>query len=400
MPGSVDGAAFVRYRRALAGEPLPAAIVDLDAVEVNVDRLLAPARAAGKRVRIATKSLRCPALIGRVAARAGATVHGLMTYDARETAFWAATASPRLGSPQRERRRPPLRSRRPRLAYPTLQPCDVAALAEANRHARAAVVVDDDEQLSAARRRARAAGTRIPVVIDVDMSWRPVAALHVGVRRWPLRDAGEVVALARAIAAEAALAFDGIMGYEAQIAGLQDRRAARRLAEPAQARAQAPARVPRSRARAPPSSRRCARPRLAPRSSTAAAPARPTGPPATARSPRSRSAPASSCGHLFDHYAASRSTPALFFALQATRRPAPRIVTCHGGGWIASGAAAPIACRCRSLPPAPRCCRSRAPARCRRRSRFPRASTSRSASRSSSGPRSRASSPSTSRSIY
>jgi D-serine deaminase-like pyridoxal phosphate-dependent protein len=47
------------------------------------------------------------------------------------------------------------------------------------------------------------------------------------------------------------------------------------------------------------------------------------------------------CGHLFDHYAALRLEPALFFALQAVRRPAPGMVTCHGGGYIASGAAGP-----------------------------------------------------------
>src|SRR6185369_3254994 len=108
------------------------------------------------------------------------------------------------------------------LAYPTLQPADCAALAEANRHAHAATVVDDATQLPPLSAAARAAGTRIPVVIDVDMSWRPVSTVHVGVRRSPLRDPDAVVELARAIAAAPSLAFDGVMGYEAQIAGVQD----------------------------------------------------------------------------------------------------------------------------------------------------------------------------------
>jgi D-serine deaminase-like pyridoxal phosphate-dependent protein len=45
------------------------------------------------------------------------------------------------------------------------------------------------------------------------------------------------------------------------------------------------------------------------------------------------------CGHLFDHYASIEFEPAAYFALQVVRRAAPDIVACHGGGWIASGAA-------------------------------------------------------------
>jgi D-serine deaminase-like pyridoxal phosphate-dependent protein len=47
------------------------------------------------------------------------------------------------------------------------------------------------------------------------------------------------------------------------------------------------------------------------------------------------------CGHLFDGYRGLPLEPALAFGLQVTRRPAPGVVTCLGGGWIASGAAGP-----------------------------------------------------------
>ena len=43
--------------------------------------------------------------------------------------------------------------------------------------------------------------------------------------------------------------------------------------------------------------------------------------------------------HLFDDYRGLSLRPAAFFALQVVRKPAPGIVTCHGGGLIASGAA-------------------------------------------------------------
>jgi len=42
---------------------------------------------------------------------------------------------------------------------------------------------------------------------------------------------------------------------------------------------------------------------------------------------------------LFDYYDTFRHQPAAGFALAVTRCPAPGIWTCHGGGYIASGAA-------------------------------------------------------------
>src|SRR5262249_38411635 len=69
---------------------------------------------------------------------------------------------------------------------------------------------------------AAAAGTTIPVVVDVDMSLRALG-LHLGVRRSPIHTVDAAVALARRAADTPGLAFDGIMGYEAQIAGLPDR---------------------------------------------------------------------------------------------------------------------------------------------------------------------------------
>ena len=42
--------------------------------------------------------------------------------------------------------------------------------------------------------------------------------------------------------------------------------------------------------------------------------------------------------HLFDRYNTFQPQPAAFFGLDVTRHPAPGIVTVQGGGWVASGA--------------------------------------------------------------
>ncbi len=299
-----------RYKRALAGEPLPAAIVDLDALETNAQRLVAPIRAAGKQLRIATKSVRCPELLARITELTGAV--GLMTYTAAETAFHVRAGVRDLV-----------------LAYPTVQPTDAALIAAANRSATAAIVVDDLGQLRVLAAAARDAGTQIPIVIDIDTSWRPVRGLHVGVRRSPLRDPAAVVALARAIAAP--LTFHGIMGYEAQLAGLADRspliRALKRGSEPAVA-AQRAAIVDALRAAG-------LTPQLVNGGGTGSVDWSSGDISLTELTVGSGFL----CSHLFDHYRGLALEPAICFGLQIVRRPAPGLATCLGGGWIASGAA-------------------------------------------------------------
>lgn len=290
---------YERYRSALRGEPLPAAIVDLDAFDANLAAMLEPVRAAGKALRIATKSVRCPALIRR-ALEGGA--RGLMTYSAAETAFLAGQGFSDL-----------------LLAYPTMFPGEAV-------RAGAAVVIDCDQH-------AAALPDGAPVVIDVDVSYR-VAGLHLGVRRSPLREPEEVVALARRIAGR--LEFRGLLAYEAQIAGLADVGSARLL-------------------------KRLSRPDVARRRARLDAALREAGLKPKIFNGGGSGSLASSCaeavltevtagsallaGHLFDRMpspsgraGASGFRPALRFALEASRRPARGLVTCLGGGIIASGA--------------------------------------------------------------
>src|SRR5438128_3837083 len=186
---------YARLCRALGDEQLPAAVVDLDAMEANADRIAAEARIRGKTLRIATKSVRSPELLRLIAARTGA--RGFMTYSAAETLFLAEQGFSDL-----------------LLAYPTAHPRDAEMLAKAG----AAVTVDCVEHVEVLE---RAAISRMPVIIDLDVSKRAFGQ-HLGVRRSPLRTADAVVALARRIADSPKLEFRGVLAYEAQIAGLPD----------------------------------------------------------------------------------------------------------------------------------------------------------------------------------
>ena len=322
---------YQRLWRALDGESLPAALVDLDALERNAARLFAPARTARKRMRLASKSLRCPAIVKRVAELGSDVVNGLMTYSAEETAFWAGEGVALAGDCARDLV----------LAYPTLNARDCTLLAEANRTARAATVVDDVAHLPPLVAAARAAQVKIPVVIDIDVSWRPLSgAMHLGVRRSPLRDPDAVVALAQAIVAERTLELAGIMGYEAQLAGVTDAGPFAAWQNPLKRALKAGSRgdVVKLRHEA---IRALLREGLIPPIVNGGG----TGSLDFSVNDDSLTEVTVGsgflAGHLFSYYAGLELVPALAFALQVTRRPSPSVVTCHGGGFVASGQPGP-----------------------------------------------------------
>lgn len=309
--------AYARYRRAIAGEPLPLAIVDLDAVDRNVSTLVAYAQ--GKPIRPATKSIRCPELVEYVLGRAGDAMRGLMTFTARESALWVARGQRDL-----------------LLGYPTAQIADADLLARLNLEAVVAVVVDDVAQLEVLSARATEHGATIPVVVEADMAYRPLGRGHVGVRRSPLRSPRDVVAFARRIQDMRGLRLRGVMGYEAQIAGVPDRNGP--LAAPL-------VRAMKERSRIDVARRRAAI-AAALREAGVAIELFNGGGTGSIRSAACEhdltEVTAGSgfvSGHLFDDYDDVRIAPALYFALQVVRRPSRHTVTCLGGGYVASGAA-------------------------------------------------------------
>ena len=65
---------YQRLRDLVGGETLPAMLVDLDAFDRNVNRFVEIARACKLTLRPATKSIRVPALIRRIADEGGETI--------------------------------------------------------------------------------------------------------------------------------------------------------------------------------------------------------------------------------------------------------------------------------------------------------------------------------------
>jgi D-serine deaminase-like pyridoxal phosphate-dependent protein len=312
-----------RYERIFAEVEAPFAFVDLDAMEANAAEMLG--RAGAKPIRVASKSLRCRALLERVL-RGDGGFQGVMTFTLPETLWLAEQGFENL-----------------LLAYPT---ADTGALGElalrsvANPEGAPIVMVDCTEHLDAIESVLGAGAAPVRVCIDLDASWWALGGrVKVGPKRSPVHTAEQAVALAREIERRPQLRLAALMAYEGQIAGVGDRPPGRRLRGAAIRFMQ----------------RRSAT-ELAERRGAVVAAIREfadlpivngggTGSLELTAEEESVTEVTAGSGFyapaLFDHYSRFSLTPAAGFALPIVRKPAPAVATALGGGYLASGGGDP-----------------------------------------------------------
>ncbi|MBF6355232.1 amino acid deaminase/aldolase [Nocardia higoensis] len=292
----------------------PLAALDLTALRANAVDLVR--RAAGTPIRVASKSVRCRAVLETVLGSgltAAAGFAGIMSYSLRE-ALWLA----RLGA------------RDILLGYPTVDRAALAELAADETMSSAiTLMIDDIAQLELTRAALGTDKVRPQVCLDVDASLR-LGPVHLGVRRSPLRTPEQAAELARAARA-AGFEVVGVMTYEAQIAGLPDSNPAVRLVKKLSA-----AEIGRRRAAVLDAVRSVTGPlRIVNSGGTGSLEVSTADPQVTEVTAGS----GLYVPTLFDHYRAFTPRPALFFATPVLRRPAPGIATVFAGGYIASGPA-------------------------------------------------------------
>lgn len=312
-----------RLERATAGLEAPFAAVDLDALWRNAADM--EHRAAGKPIRLASKSVRCRALQERVLERAG--FQGTLAFTLPE-ALWLAE----LGFDDIV------------VAYPTTDREALgmlAGLTERLSAARVAAMVDSVAQLELIR---ADRGSPIRVCIDVDAGlWMLDARVRIGAKRSPVHTPEQAAALAREIVARKRLRLVGVMAYESQIAGIGDAPPNRRLRGVAIRALQ----------------QRSARELAVRRAAVVAAvqsvlQASSSQPLEFVNGGGTGSLERTSAEHavteiaagsglygpaLFDAYRTFQPEPAALFALPVVRKPSAGVATVLGGGYLASGPA-------------------------------------------------------------
>jgi D-serine deaminase-like pyridoxal phosphate-dependent protein len=297
-------------------------VVDLAAFDDNADDLVR--RAAGRPIRVASKSVRCRSLLDRVLARPGFA--GLLCYSLREALWLCAQGT----------------SDDLVVGYPTADRGALAELAaDPVARARITLMADSAEQLDLVDEAVGTGHPELRICLDLDASWRPLSwsavsgAVHIGVRRSPLFAPEQAVSLARTVLARPGFRLAGAMSYEAQIAGLGD-------APPGRPLRAAALRLIQRLSVAELRERRGETIRLL----QALAPLEfvnggGTGSLETTAADPSVTEVTAGSGlmgpTLFDAYRRFSPRPALLYALPVVRRPAAQVATLFSGGYIASG---------------------------------------------------------------
>jgi D-serine deaminase-like pyridoxal phosphate-dependent protein len=324
MPGKSDRDYFY-YRDLFKGRRLPLAFVDLDRFDANVDYVADTQKHSGKTIRVASKSIRCPDLIRRVFDKGGPTFKGILAFTLEEGALLADQGFDDII-----------------VAYPTVQRSDMDLMADiAARGTRIALVVDSAAQLKCLAQAGRQSGVILDACLEIDMSYRPVGrSIHLGVRRSPLREPDQAVRLARRAADLEGVRITAVMGYEAQIASVNDNVPGQRLKN-------AILRRVKQRSMAELMMRRQAVIQALEEAGCAIDVVNGGGSgslKATAMDTTVTEVTAGSAFFapgLFRHFHEVTFQPSAFFALQVVRRPAPHMITCLGGGYVASGEVGP-----------------------------------------------------------
>ncbi|MET4638969.1 alanine racemase [Mycetocola sp. 2940] len=301
---------------ATSGLESPLAVLELGALRFNTHDLVR--RAAGKPIRVASKSIRVRGLIDALLGTDGYA--GVLAFTLPEALWLAETIDDVV------------------VGYPTADAHAIRRLAaDPVAAARVTLMVDSTEHLdfidACVPPNQR---ENLRLCLELDVSWQAAVLLgHVGVWRSPVRTAGEAAALAAAIQARAGFTLVGMMAYEAQIAGLGDRTdprgswsltkrwmKRRSVAELTERRAEAVAAV---------------------REITALEFVNGGGTGSLESTSQDDSVTEIAAGsgilggHLFDNYRTFRPAPAASFALSVVRKPAPSMAVILGGGWVASG---------------------------------------------------------------
>lgn len=306
------------YKKVFEGVPGPFAFVDLDLLDENVERIIA--QAGSKNIRIATKSIRSTALLKRIL-RQSPLFCGLMCFSPQEAIYLVKQGMDDIV-----------------MGYPIWEPSALSGLAELIRQGKSVtLMVDSIRHIEHIERIAERHGVRFPVCLDMDMSM-DLPGLHFGVWRSPVRTTAEAKAVVERVASSRGAALDGVMGYEAQIAGVGDQypgmAAKNMLVRKLKQRSAKQIAVKREEL-------------VAMAEEVLGTPLRfvnggGTGSLRTTTQEQAVTEVTVGSGFfspgLFDNYRDFRYQPAAGFAVEIVRRPGPYLYTCLGGGYVASGA--------------------------------------------------------------
>lgn len=309
---------YEMLREALQPLPKPCAFLHVESLNRNIEAILQ--MSGNKRIRIASKSIRSLGILKKIMEHDD-RFQGVMCFTASEAIYLYEHGFDDL-----------------LVAYPTWdeqQLREVCRLVIAG--ATITLMIDSQEHVNRLSQIASEEQGTFLVAIDIDLSSQ-FSGIYFGVYRSPLRSVASVIQLVQDINDSSYLKLDGVMGYEAQIAGVVDKAPKQRIKNSI-------VRFLKRRSLKEISEKRYAIMKALNREGVSLRFVNGGGTgslTSTQKDPHVTEVTAGSgfyTSHLFDKYENLDLKPAVFFAAEITRQPEPNLYTCAGGGYVASGAA-------------------------------------------------------------
>jgi D-serine deaminase-like pyridoxal phosphate-dependent protein len=307
------------YKQVFAQQAKPFAYVDLDFFDQNVEAVLQ--RAGDKPIRIASKSIRCTALLRRILEHSS-QYQGIMCFTVLEAVWLSEQGFDDL-----------------LVAYPTLEPVALRRVAEAVKNGRRIyLMTDKKEHLQAINAAGKSVGVVLPICLDLDVSSR-YPGLHFGVHRSSVTDQPSLANYWQELQQYTHLELHGLMGYEAQIAGVGNQTKGQGIKNKIIQKLQRHS-IPQVRKK-----RAEAVAYLEQQLGKALTFVNGGGTGSLESTREEKVVTEVTAGSaffsptLFDHYQQFQHLPAVGYAVEIVRQPQINIYTCLGGGYVASGMA-------------------------------------------------------------
>lgn len=313
--GTIQSYAY--YKEVFKGKSLPYAFVDMDFMNQNIKEVVQRVN-QNKTIRIASKSIRCKYVLKHILSY-GTPYAGIMAYHPKEAYDLSQYGFDDI-----------------LLGYPVFDEGDIGfVLNEIYNGKTIRFMCDHIEQIKHLNRLANFKGVVAEFLLDIDMS-TDFPGLHFGVYRSPLHNLEDVKNIYKSITSLKNVRLVGIMGYEAQIAGLGDNVTGKQIKNKV-------IRMLKYRSIKDVSERRKA---IVNWLKNEGADLKIVNAGGTGSLETSSSEPwvtevtagsAFYSSGLFDSYEQFKHKPAAGFGIEITRIPKKGMYTCYGGGYIASG---------------------------------------------------------------
>jgi D-serine deaminase-like pyridoxal phosphate-dependent protein len=190
-------------RSLFKGVSLPCAFINWNAFEQNVKAIAV--KSNGKKIRIATKSIRSIQVLKYIL-NSDKCFQGLMCYNPHEAVLLTENGFDDI-----------------LIGYPTIDEKGINSLVQQIKKGKLITfMVDSIEQINLLEHIGAKNDITFSVCLDIDMSY-DILGFHFGVRRSPLKTIKDIIPLLTFLLTTLNVKLDGLMGYEAQIAGIGDK---------------------------------------------------------------------------------------------------------------------------------------------------------------------------------